>query len=340
MAKACRHTVTACVLAFAAFALNGCAQPRGGGAHAPLRVVYVSYVAHDDDSRVRFDYLRLEQALARQAHRPARPIELDFAQVAGDGGPEPIRALVRHVATTRPDVIVASSTLVLEAARAEARSIPVVFVSHEDPVRLGYVRAIARPGVNCTGFTFYVPIVGKSLELLRDAYPRIARVGVVADRWLMDDPGFVQELAYAADELHIHVQTFVAGNARELRDAVAAGRRAGVDAWYVTIGDLIWNDGEAAAALLAATKQPVMYNRTFLARLHGGLSYEARLVDPFAIWARQLALIASGMDAGAIPVERPSAFELAADIRPGLRDPRLMPDKRVLRRADVIFGAQ
>jgi len=124
--------------------------------------------------------------------------------------------------------------------------------------------------------------------------------------------------------------------ARILRGA----RARSMDAWYVPVGAALWYDEDAVIRLMASTTKPVLYDRTYLVRDGALMSYEARIVDPFRIWANQLLLILDGVDAATIPVERPSQFELALNLDAIASDPRLRPSKRLIRWANVLFSAK
>ena len=79
-------------------------------------------------------------------------------------------------------------------------------------------------------------------------------------------------------------------------------------------GAALWANKAAVIHMMASTSKPVLYDRTSLVRDGALMSYEARIVDPFRIWANQLLLILDGVDAATIPVERPSQFELALNL--------------------------
>ena len=81
----------------------------------------------------------------------------------------------------------------------------------------------------------------------------------------------------------------------------------------------------------------MLYDRTTLVRDGGLMSYEARIVDPLGIWANQALLILAGADAGTIPIERPSQFELALNLDVIASDQRLRPTKTLIQRANVLF---
>jgi len=331
------RVVTTLGLVGVSLAIGGCSEVDSRPARnlpAANRVVYVSYVDTPEDGRGRADFERFEREVQLQQARTPVAVKLEFEQVAGEGE-TPILQLMDKVIRSQPAVIVASSHEVLEAAKARTQTIPVLFMSHADPVELGHVKGIAAPGVNRTGFTFYVPILGKALELLTQAYPHVHFVGIVADPSLLGSSGFLQELSAARSALGLRIDVFKAVNKGELAAALSSQDAAKMDAWYVPMGDLLWSDRDAALALMANTYKPVMYERSAHARQAGTLAYEARVPDPFGLWAAQLMLLLNGVAAGTIPVERPSAFELTVAVERPTSHRRFIPTKAILKRADT-----
>lgn len=330
------------VFAVALLGVNTACQPTAVGtltAGQPVkRVVYVSAVDSPSDRRGQKDYERFCSAvLVRRGATPI-PLSIEFAEVT-EAGREPTLRVMRDVVASNPDAIVASSYEVLEIAKGLTETIPVLFMSHADPVELGHVQSIAAPGVYRTGFTFYVPILAKSLELLLEAYPHVHRVGIVVDPALLESAGFARELAQARHDLALRIDAFLAVSKDELARTLRRPDAQVIDAWYLPTTDVLWSDREATLALMEQTQKPVLYDRTALARKAGAMSYEAHVVDPFGLWAAQVLLILDGTDTRFIPIERPSSFELAVNVG-GQDRARPTPAKSILKRADVIVAAR
>ena len=328
--------------ALALLGLNAGCKPRLEATFAtgqPIkRVVYVSAVDSPSDRRGQEDFERFRSAVQLRRETAATRVSIDFAE-ATEPGRESTFRVMHDVVTSKPDAIVASSSEVLEVAKELTQSIPVLFMSHADPVELGHVKSIAAPGVNRTGFTFYTPILAKSLELLLEAYPHVHSVGIVVDPSLLDSPGFARELRQARRDLALRIDAFFAVNKDELARMLDQVDAQAIDAWYLPISDVLWSDREATLTLMEQTKKPVLYDRTALARRAGAMSYEARVADPFGLWAAQVILILDGTDTRFIPVERPSSFELAVNVD-GKGRMRPIPAKSILKRADVIVTAR
>lgn len=333
--------------ALAALAFAGAAVVNEFGEPARLasgdearRVFYVSYVDEADDDRGRINFGRLKDALnSLDANGTTAPFVLDFVQVVV-GGPQTIAGTLSELVQRKPAAIVATSDDVLQAAKAATQSIPILFMSYGDPVETGDVRSIAAPGVRRTGFTIHVPMLQKAIELLIDGYPAAKHIGVLVDSLAASQPGQRRQFQEARSAFARDVQVFVADNEQQLDDILRAETARSMDAWIVPAGAALWANKEAVIHLMASTSKPVLYDRTSLVRDGALMSYEARIVDPFRIWANQLLLILEGVDAATIPVERPSQFELALNLDAIASNPRLRPSKRLIQWANVLFSAK
>ena len=303
------------------------------------RAVYVAYMDDPKDERGRLTYRRLAAALDAAKAQAATPISLEFVQIVVGTQPT-IDEVMRGLVETRPAAIIATSDDVLQAAKAATESIPILFVSYRNPVVAGEVRSIAAPGVNRTGFTFYAPMLAKATELLIDGYPASKHIGVLVDSTTAREPGFLYELREARAGDTASIDFFVADDPRQLAAVLRDAEARGVDAWFVRTGAALWNDQKAVIDMMARTSKPVLYDRIRFVR-HGGLmAYEARVVDPFRIWANQLLMIAGGTDIATIPVERPSQFDLALNVDVIRSSIVLRPSKALLLRANLLVATQ
>jgi len=309
----------------------GVAPPRAGG--FAQRVVFVSYVDEADDVRGLRDFQALDEAMHHADGRLASEVKLDFVQVSLAKG-ESIDTAMLQIAASGPAAIVATCDDVLDAARRHAGSIPIVFASHADPVAAGYVKSIAAPGLPRTGFTYHLALTQKMIEVLADAHPDAHRIGIVADAMRVATPGFAADIDAAMRALDVDVTVYAAASAQDVETALHSSSAAAIDAWYVPVGEALWNDEARVLDLMERSGRPVLYERTRLARRPGSMAYEPRVRDPFGILAHQLVLVLRGVDPRTIPVERPSEFELAVNLTD--IDARA-PAKSFVKRADKLF---
>ena len=296
-----------------------------------LNVVYFYCSNGVNDTKGRSDFIKFSDALVRANIRDR--VDLIYVQENGEGDAA-VDLAARKIVDARPYAVVATSQDALEGMRHATSTIPVLFVSHVDPVTMGDVVSLSRPGVRRTGITFYTPIAAKEIEILLEAFPSIKRVGVLSDQFTILHTGLLSELNEARKTLGIDTRVFLASTMLELQNQLNLSDAASVDAWYVPVGDLIASDFDGAIHTLRGIGKPIMYTRTNAVLKGGALSYEPVLPDPYDIWARQLALILMGVDVADIPVEHPTMFKLAVNLDTSNLPGQMKLSKAIVKRAD------
>lgn len=140
--------------------------------------VLSAFVESDPEAQARLAAFR--QALERLGWTDGRNIKFDYRWAGSN--PDRAKAFAEELVATGPDVLLATNTLSLAMLKQATQSVPIVFVQVTDPVRGGFVRSLAHPGGNITGFTsFEYAIVGKWLELLKEVVPNVREVVVMHD---------------------------------------------------------------------------------------------------------------------------------------------------------------
>ena len=135
-------------------------------------------------------------------------------------------ALAAELVHRKVDVIVASSVPVIRAAQQATRTIPIVMAASFDAVETGLVASLARPGGNTTGLTLLsTDVVGKRLELLKEAVPEVSRLAVLLGPPTPADPLFLREVEVAAKAMRMRLQILRARDASELESAFTAMTR-------------------------------------------------------------------------------------------------------------------
>jgi putative ABC transport system substrate-binding protein len=224
----------------AAWPLAARAQQTG-----PVRRIGVLHptVATDPDARARI--AALIQGLAQLGWTDGRSVRIEFRWSGTNA--DDIRRHAAELAAFAPDVIVATSSPVVDALQAATRSVPIVFVSIADPVGAGFVDSLAQPGGNATGFTnFEYSIGGKWLELLKEIAPRLTRVAVLRDPTIAAGPGQFAAIQTAAPSFGVEVSPVSMRDAPEIERAVTAFARTANGGLIVTAAPL----GEAQASIL------------------------------------------------------------------------------------------
>jgi putative tryptophan/tyrosine transport system substrate-binding protein len=235
-------------------------------------------------------------------------IEYRWAEGQFERLPELAAELVRR----QVGVIAATNTASALAATAATTTIPIVFAVPEDPVGLGLVANIARPGGNATGINFFSQeVVTKRLELLRELVPAANRVAVLVN------PGAaattettVREVAGAARALGIQIQVFNANTSREINAAFASFVRERPDALFVG-GDAFFQVRRAQVVNLASRHAvPATYGGREFAVAGGLMSYGSNLTDAYRQIGGYAGRIIKGAKPTDLPVVQASKFEL------------------------------
>ena len=235
-------------------------------------------------------------------------IEGRFADAKVDRLP----ALAAELVALQVDVIVAANTTSAQAAKAATATIPIVFIGPTDPVGLGLVASLARPGGNVTGVTSSVgaEIAGKALELFKEAVPRISRVAVLSDQTY--GPA-VDVLRRVAPKLAITLLPHDVKTPAELTAALAAITQERADGLFPFNSSIINSD--LILEFAARNRLPTMYDDGDVVELGGLMSYYSSPLDVRRHAARLVDKILKGAKPGDLPVEQPTKFDLFVNLK-------------------------
>lgn len=225
---------------------------------------------------------------------------------------------VAELVESRVDLIVAGTTGAAQAAQRLTRSIPIVMAVSADPVADGLVASLARPGGNVTGMSIMTPeLTGRRLQLLRDTLPGLMRVGLMLDtrnpRWPVD----LQEHEAAAQSLGLQLSVAKVASADDFAAAFEAARQQQVQALVLAQSTSFAMARAQLAALALAQKLPAVSGSgdAQFARAGGLMSYGANIAVSWERAAHHVQRILAGARPGDLPIERPSRFELAVNMR-------------------------
>ena len=261
-------------------------------------------------------------------------IEYRFAEGRIDRLPELAAELVRlHV-----DLILAVPTASTVAARKATGSIPIVMVSVGDPVGLGLVASLARPGGNVTGLAFGVGLetIVKGLELLKEAVPTARRVAVLSNPGNPGQALAVQNLTVAAQSLGLQLQLLEARGPEEFDGAFAAMANGRVGAVLVAADSLFILHRARLAELTAKYRLPSMHGIRENMEAGGLMSYGPSLADQARRAAAFVDKILKGAKPADLPVEQPTKFELVINAKTAKALGLTIPQLLLLRADEVI----
>ena len=225
-------------------------------------------------------------------------------------------ALAEELVSLKVDLLLTPGGAEALAAKKATRTIPIVFYSVGDPVALGLVDSLARPGRNITGFaTMGSVLAGKRLELLKETVPNLSRVAVL---WNPKNPGSEQswkESQFSARELGLQLYSMEVSGADKFESAFKEAIKAGSAALSV-IGNPLFNTHQKKIADLAAKNRlPAIYARGDFIESGGLMSYGPDQVEPYRRAAWMVDKILKGTKPADIPVEQPTKFELMINLK-------------------------
>jgi putative ABC transport system substrate-binding protein len=247
-------------------------------------------------------------------------------------------ALAADLVRRQAAVIVATGHDPTFAAKATTTSIPIVFVVGQDPVSLGLVASLNRPGGNATGVNFLVvELVAKRLEVLRDLVPGLARVAVLINPASpVTAQATLRDVEAAAPSMGLHMRALAASNAHEIEAAFEGMALERPDALFVSPGPFFTSRRVQLAQLTARHAIPAIYGNRQHPDVGGLISYGASVVDAWRQAGAYAGRILKGTRPADLPVMQASKFELvinAATARMlGLAVPPLL-----LARADEVI---
>lgn len=277
-------------------------------------------------------YRKVALALKRWERAGSRPYQLRYQVIVH---PEQVAQAVEEALSVQPTLVLAPTG---EAAAAVARGRSdgqVVFVSHLDPVRHSIVPGLRHPGPGITGISLADNLHAKRLELLRDAYPGIRTVGVLADRSWWRDFSEDEQLRLQAPALGLRLRVVLADTEAELEAAMHDPAAQEPDAWYVPATYLSYVAEAAILQHLQRLGRPSMH--TTLGEVERGapLAYVQDTSFVFDAMADLTHRVLRGVDAGSIPVQGPRQFVLA--VRPRETPAALRLHPSIVRRADRVY---
>jgi ABC-type uncharacterized transport system substrate-binding protein len=246
-------------------------------------------------------------------------------------------ALADELVRLKVDVLVATSTNAAVAAKNATRTVPIVYVSSGDPVALGLVDSLARPGGNITGFTTIAAVLaGKQLELLKETIPKLSRVAVL---WDPQNPGNAQtwkESQFAARELALKLHSMEVSSADKYETAFKEGVKARSAALVVTNNPLTSRNRKHVIDLAEKYRLRAIYPREDYVTSGGLMSYGADRAEPYRRAAVYVDKILKGAKPADLPVEQPTKFELVINSKTAKALGLIIPPS-VLARTDKVI---
>jgi putative tryptophan/tyrosine transport system substrate-binding protein len=227
------------------------------------------------------------------------------------GTPDRVPALAQELVGLKVAVLVTSGTIAAQTAKRATSVIPIVMATGEDPVRLGIVASLARPGGNITGVTsLSMGLTSKRFEILHEVLPKLSRLAVLWHRNNRTSELGVRQLEAAGRAAKVRVQVLGVTGADELRGAFVAMTRERAGAVVVISDPFLFSERQRLAELTREHRLPSMHGPAEYVDAGGLLSYAPSYADLFRRAAVYVDKILKGAKPGELPIEQPTTLEL------------------------------
>jgi putative ABC transport system substrate-binding protein len=254
----------------------------------------------------------------------------------GAGDADRGRKYAAELVALAPDVILLSGTSVVPPMMQATRTIPIVFVQVIDPVGSGFVKSLARPGGNITGFTqFEYSLAAKWVELLKQIAPHVTRAAVIRDPTRGSGIGQFAVVQAIAPLLGMELSPINPLDVSEMESAIAEFARSPNGGLIVTVGGTAFNR-DLIIALAAKHRLPAVYAYPYFASGGGLMSYGPDTIEQYRRAAAYVDRILKGEKPADLPVQAPTKYELVINLRTAKALGLTVPPS-VLARADEVI---
>ena len=254
-----------------------------------------------------------------------------------EGKPERIRELAQELVQLKVDVIVAPSSIYTGAAKRATATIPILFMSHADPLGSGHVASLARPGGNVTGLSLMMTETNvKGLELFKEAVPGLSRVAVIWDPATPSHGPGLKAIELAGSLLGLRIQPVTVRSATEYDSAFSAMVRERANGVLVLSTPLFIAGAKRLAELALTHKLPSLFGPKHHVVAGGLMSYSPDRAD---LWRRGAIFVDKmlrGVKPADLPVEQPMKFELVINLKTAKALGATIPQS-LLQRADQVI---
>lgn len=256
-----------------------------------------------------------QQGLRALGYVEGRNISVEYRY--GKGKTKSFPALVTELIKRDVAVLVVGGATAARAAKQVTTQIPVVMANVTDPVAIGLVANLARPGGNLTGVSNMSPELGvKRLELLKELVPQLTRVAILGDPSSPSHPPQWRDMQSAARSFGVQVRSWeVRAPQPEFARTFAAIIESRADALITLSQPLLDVYAEQIVAFTATQRMPAIFNRRKFVEAGGLMSYGANVADLFRRAAAFVDRILKGAQPAELPVEQPVKFDLVVSLK-------------------------
>jgi putative ABC transport system substrate-binding protein len=279
--------------------------------------------------------LAFRTALRELGYVEGQTITIEYRYAEGD--PERMRAFAEEFVRLEVDAIVAPSSIYTAAAKQATSAIPIIFMSHADPLGTGHVATLARPSGNATGLSLMMTETNvKLLEIFKEAVPGLSRLAVVYDPSTPSHIPGLKALEVAGPTLNVKIQPVPVSAANEYEQAFAAMVRERAEAALFLSTPLYIGDAKRLAELARAHRIASLFGPRHNVVSGGLISYSPDRKDLWRRGAILLDRVLKGANPAELPVEQPTKFELVINLATAKAIGLKIPEAFLLRADEVI----
>ena len=272
------------------------------------------------------------QELQRLGWTDGRNLQIEYRWESSD-----LRKAAMELVALSPDVILVSSTPGVNALQQTTRTVPVVFTQVADPVSAGIVASLAKPGGNITGFmVFDYEYAAKWFELLKEIAPNVIRVGAIRDPAVTASIGQLAAIQSAARLSRTEVIPLGGQDSKDIERTVTEFARGSNCGLIVVASPLINNNSHLIISLAARHRLPATYPWRSFVTAGGLISYGPDAIDAHRQAAGYVDRILKGERPADLPVQAPTKYELAINLKTAKALGLTVPDSLLARADEVI----
>jgi putative ABC transport system substrate-binding protein len=274
------------------------------------------------------------EALRDLGYVEGKNIAVEFR--AAEGKEERLPALAAELVKLKVDVIVAPGGAATRAAKEATKTVPIVYLGGGDPVALGFVASLARPGGNVTGIaTLSRELTAKRLELLKESFPKVSQVAVLM-RVSPGIPGLLEEMEAAAQALRLKLQMLEVGGANDFDKAFSAIGEKQARALVEVPNPLFHGNRKRIVQFANQKRLPAIFHSRDFVDAGGLMCYGESTAESLRRVASHVDKILKGTKPADLPVEQPRKFELVINLKTAKQIGLKIPPN-VLARADKVI---
>src|SRR5262245_22735690 len=289
----------------------------------------------DDDTESAIRIAAFTRGLQELGWAEGRNVHIDYRWAGGST--EDFRKFASELVALVPDVILASGTPTIASLLRATSNLPIVFVNVTDPLGAGFVKSLARPGGNATGFMkFEYSVSAKWLELLKEIAPGVKRAAILRDPTITSGIGQFAVVQSAASSIGVDVTPINVREAGEIAVDVAAFARSSDGGLIVTSSAPSVTHRKLIIALATQYNLPTVYYRRLYVTDGGLVSYGYDIVEQYRRAAGYVDRILKGEKPSDLPVQAPTTDELVINLRTAKAIGLTVPPALLARADEVI----